>query len=389
MNHAILTEAERRPGISSLGYGRLDLTRELRRALRAVPFFVKGSRWQSVPPAHLSTPRPAPSELRKRRWKVQAWNDFNRLRFLELDREFIFRDDVVIFHSLETSCAGSIGTWLRSRSGEDAPTAVIYFANPIHRDPDGGFNEQAVALFDGVAAYPPERVIVLAETREMRNDFMRMSGMRNRVELAPLYCSPYISSNLLEDRAKRVGDAPPCVGYVGYWRFDRGSHLVPQIIAEVARQNGEVHFRVHVQNPPSHLFDSRPIAEMPRIDLREGNLPIGEYYRYLANIDIMLFPYEPGPKTDYQGSGIFLESLALGLVTVIPRESFLAREAERMGAGFVSYERWTPESIASATLEAAKSFERLEARSRAAAARFRTERSLSAFMDRVLEPERT
>ena len=41
-----------------------------------------------------------------------------------------------------------------------------------------------------------------------------------------------------------------------------------------------------------------------------------------------LFPYEPGVRTSRRGSGIFWESLALGLVMVLPRDSHLAREVE-------------------------------------------------------------
>ncbi len=389
---AIFEQVSRHPGWGCLFYGQLDVSDDVRRTLPAHPFFVKSARWGvgEADGAVDKDPNDAdPEGKRRNARRARRWKEFNHPRLLAIDGELIRDCDVVMFPTLRTqSMSAMIADWLRCRPRAGRPLLVIHFMFSDYLAGAGTrLSEDYAQLFHALAEYPAERRVLITETREIQHDLLRLSGHRVPIELAPHFQPKDTLEPLLEARTKAERSGPRCIGFAGHSRGYRGAHLVPDVVASVSeRAPSAVRFRIHVQEQVWSAMDTRPLRGRPNVELFEGTLSTDEYYALLASMDVMLLPFKPGVRTSWQGSGVFTESLALGLVTVVPRNSLFAREADLIGAGFTAFEEWNPSAIADAVLEALRDFDRLEARSRAAAARWLSERSLSSFFDRVLAP---
>lgn len=391
-NRSIGLEVARRPGWGCLFHGRIDVCPEVRAVLPVQPFFLKGARWRNGDvgaTTHNADPEAGaivdPAKLARKAAKTRRWNEFHEQRLLARSRAAIRGDDVVIHHSILRANAGAIAAWLRSFPAGEEPIAVVAFMFGDYLAAPGEILPEYAALLDALAAFPPAKRFVVAETREIRNELTEFSNGRIPIETAPHFKPEQMLDGLLQTRAEIGRQAEPvCVGYVGHNRADRGSHLLPDVVERVATRAPALRFRVHFQDPYSQLAEARRLAEMPQTDFRQGSLSVDEYYGFLAGVDIGLFPYAPGIRTERRGSGIFWESLALGQVLVLPRGSHLERVAKRLGGGFSTYERWDPESIAGATLEASERYAQLAPLARAAGAKWVADHRLSSFMDRVL-----
>jgi hypothetical protein len=389
-NLAIVNEVERHGGVGCRVWGRLDLSAEARRCLPVHPFFVKGARWrwQARRWARRADPQAAgplavEREARKAR-KSRNWNEFHALRLRALAPGSIEPGDVVFFHSFQRWSAAGIATWLRDPTAADL-TVVIFFMFTDYQDPSGRSRPEYEALLDTLASLPAERLFLVAETREFRDDLVRFSRGRLAIEIAPHIAAGSTLEMLRKSRPLLDRGLEPCVGYAGQNRPDRGSHLVHDVIEAVAeRAPRRPRFRVHFQDRHFQPAELDRVAALGFVDVRAGNLPQNEFYRFLAGIDIVLLPYEPGVRTERQGSGIFWESLALGLVMVLPRDSHFEREARHWGGGLTTYEKWEASAIADATLAAIEGFRRLDPLARSAGARWNEARRLSTFIDRVL-----
>jgi len=389
-DRAIVTEVERWPGVGCMIWGRLDLDRDVRALLPLLPFFVKGAWWRR----RASSPRTGPEiraeganmgarEKRKAR-RATGWNEFHRLRLCDLAPGVIAPGDLAIFHSFLRWSAAGIAGWLRDPSSSEA-TVVLYFMFTDYLDGSGDLRPEYAELLDALAARSGKRIFILAETREIRDDLIRLADRRLVIEIAPHVAASAIFEELRTKRRRSAASPFIRIGYAGHNRRDRGAHLIPGVVERVtARTSRSVCFSVHFEDPTAQVQEARLLSSMSLVDFRSGILRAEEFYDLLASMDIMLLPYEPGERTQRRGSGIFSEALALGLVMVLPGGSHLALEAARYGAGFTSYEKWDPGSIADSALAAVEDFERLEGMARAAAERWAEERRLSTFIDRVL-----
>ena len=388
LDAAIVRDVRRRSGWGALCYGRLDLSPEVRSALPALPFFLKGASWgakRGADPRRGRAPEREGAGRSEKRTAERHWNEFHRRRLETLTRRAIRPGDVVIFPNLASrSMRGSVSAWLRVRSRDEAPAVVLLFMFPDYRGAGGGVDEQYAELFDALAAYPPRRRFLITETREMRDELAELAGGRLALEIAPHFKPEQALDALGEARRAPAPGRPPCVGFVGSARRDRGSHLVADIVESVAaRAEAGLRFRVHVQNPAWELLDRARLTALPDLELCDRNLAPDAYYAFLAEIDIAVFPYEPGVRTALQGSGVFFEALALGQVPVVPSGSHLAEEARRLGGGFTTFDAWRPDAVADAVLEAVEDHAHLAERARAAGRRWREAHRLSRFLDRV------
>jgi glycosyltransferase involved in cell wall biosynthesis len=389
---AIVSEVEHRTGFECVVWGRLDLSADARLRLPVRAFFVKGARWrwEAGRAGHRGDPEAAGAVSRERERRKarqsRAWNEFHRLRLCALAPGVVEPGDVVFFHSFLRWAAAGIAGWLRDPSAAES-IAVIFFMFTDYLDSSGGCRAEYEQLFDVLAARSSERTFLIAETREIRDDLVRLSGYRLAIAIAPHIT---LGATLDVMRKGRLAADPGvgfCVGYAGHNRLDRGSHFIPDVLERVAaRAPRAVRFRVHFEDPRSQPGEARRLATMRSVDFRSGRLSEDDFYRFLAGMDIVLLPFEPGPRTHRRGSAMFWESLALGLVMVLPQGSHLEREAGLWGGGFTTYEKWDPEAIVDAALAALESFELLDPLARAAGARWSEARRFSTFMDLVLGP---
>jgi glycosyltransferase involved in cell wall biosynthesis len=187
------------------------------------------------------------------------------------------------------------------------------------------------------------------------------------------------------------GGARPNVTYLGHTSQLKGFHLLPEIIRGALKFDPRPRFTVQIQNGQQHGFDpllqwfkKQPASE---IGVVEGALSPGEYYRLMAEADIVLLPYSPS----YYGrcsSGVFAEAAALGKVIVVPDGTVAARQGREYDLGISVASSWTGTALAEAVGEAVRGRMQLRAKAAAAAARFRTEQSVENFWSRLLSAVR-
>jgi len=383
LNAAVRDAVDAQPGWRAGFYGRLDLDASVRAALPARPFFVKGASWSESSTSEESDYRAGPSKQSR---AVDHWPEFNLRRLSALSATVIRPGDAVLVHTLNAqSFPSTLAKWMRGLAPERLPIFVIYFMLPdyILRDSDS-LHPDYVELFSALRTLPRDRMILVAETREMRDDLMRRTGGDVPIGIAPHLKPASVLEVARSLRTQRPPGDLPRIGYAGHARRDRGAHLVPEVLKLLESQRIEARFRVHVQNRVWSAVDLPLLESLRDIDLRTGSLDLDAYYRFVAGIDIMLLPFELGLRTELQGSGVFWECLSLAQVMVLPRPSHFEREARRVGAGFTTFQDREPVAIAKAAREAVEHFPELSAQSRRAAADWFEERNASRFFAGVL-----
>lgn len=393
-NLAIQRDVAARPGVRSVFVGRLDMADELVEQLTGLPLFVKGAFRASEGRSNTGAGFTA-QKGRTKPHTAPRWNELTGQLLAGIDPSELRPDDLVVAHSFTRDSAGAIASWLRAVAARGSKV-IAYFMFPDYRDGEGVGPEYS-ELLDALRAFGPEQRIVLAETVEIRDDLIRLCGPELPVQLAP-----HFKPEALLEGARRIkldepiepSSGPPCVGYVGHCRHDRGSHLVAEIVREArARAPRAAQYRVHSQNPESGAIDLASLSGLDDVELLRGNLEIEDYYHLLSGIDIMLFPYVSGPRTKFMGSGIFWECVALGIVMVVPSGSNLEAEARRIGAACIGYptaseaeaaEGGDPGTIAAAALEAVEGLSELRASGLEAGGKWLEGSRLSTLMSRVL-----
>lgn len=207
------------------------------------------------------------------------------------------------------------------------------------------------------------RLAVVVETEAIGSGVARLLSPSQEVIL-----SPFVGTYMDELGVAASGNTEPVIGFVGQTRQNRGADLVPGIArATMAERAGG--FRWRVQYDLDRLQPGDDFAELVadgRLELVPPHLSSPDYFDLVRSIDIMLMPY--ADAYTMAPSGIGAECLRVGSVQIVPEGSTMAREAERRGAGYVTYRGQTVEAVTSAVLEAIDRFPELRARSARAAA---------------------
>ncbi len=129
----------------------------------------------------------------------------------------------------------------------------------------------------------------------------------------------------------------PVVGFPGGTRAEKGSHRIPEIIAE-CRRRGEVNFVFQLTNEllPQEVFDElRRLTAQPGVRGVEGPIGIPAYREMLAGMDIVLLPYERVPYR-WRISSIMIEAVLVGPPVVVPDQTWMSdriAQGAAVGAG--------------------------------------------------------
>jgi glycosyltransferase involved in cell wall biosynthesis len=159
--------------------------------------------------------------------------------------------------------------------------------------------------------------------------------------------------------AKPAGQ-PVQVGLLGGARPEKGSHLIPAIIA-ATHQLGRIEFAVQIANEdlsPAALAELCGIEGQPGVRVAHGPLDLATYRTLLAGCDLILLPYD---TTAYRrrASGPFIEACVMGRPVVVPAGSWMGDQVTAGKAAGVVYERNHPEAIAAAIMGAAAALPQL------------------------------
>jgi glycosyltransferase involved in cell wall biosynthesis len=186
------------------------------------------------------------------------------------------------------------------------------------------------AFFDACRAYPDtRRWHFYTDTDELTQEYGRLAGLPFGTVPIPF------RRELIPPAPRRQG--PLKVLFLGDPRQEKGFHLLPALVRGLLDdylKTGKAQFviqaSIHHSEKDPLLTDA--LAELSRHDPRhvrlvglEGFLPPETYYRLVAECDVMLLPYRPVAYRS-RSSGVFAEAVSAGKPTVVPANTWLARQ---------------------------------------------------------------
>jgi glycosyltransferase involved in cell wall biosynthesis len=281
--------------------------------------------------------------------------------------------------------------WIKGFDVARAPLFVVHLMFPSGLSVNAGdatvrIVDPMQALFYGLAfkraTEPGPGVLFFAGGRQLALEFSALSGLPIEPHPIPL-CPP-------PRAVARARTSPRTVLlYSGDLKSDKGFALVPDVADRLCASFPAWNFLVHV-NPDSgwgKILESLPalgrVAEQrPNLTLRTGRLDREAYEALLRSADCLVSTYDPvvyARKT----SGVMWEAISLGIPALVPRDTWLQREAALWAAGHVAYAKHEADAICAGFTELAANFDELSARSAEAAARYQRLNGPAALLHQI------
>jgi glycosyltransferase involved in cell wall biosynthesis len=252
----------------------------------------------------------------------------------EITRIFsVNRSDVFFINTLRHWSMAAVVDWLERLQASQRPWVVLVLHFTAFPDPDAP--SESLKFFQFAfqrieTSKVRDRILLMADSEELIDEYR---GINNRLTfaLAPIPHAP----------ARRpIAPRTPCalnVGYVGEARENKGFHLLPYVVncASRSRLADRIRFHIHAYSSEPHSPYHRqvlPRLVRPNVELYRDQLSDDEYEDLLSRLEIVLFPYT---RDNYhaQTSGIFSEAMALGKTVIVPRGTWMARQAAQFGGG--------------------------------------------------------
>lgn len=221
------------------------------------------------------------------------------------------------------------------------------------------------------------RIIFFAVTDLLAQELTGLLG--TNVDVAPIplpYGDPQLYSS-----SKREPHLPRVV-ILGGARLEKGSHLIPDIVA-ACRSHVQAEFVVQLTNNTMTAEEFEKLAmieNQPHVTVIRHPMTLPEYNAVLNDADIALFPYEVIPYRK-RTSGVFAEAVAFGKPVVVTRGTWMAGQIESGRAAGTIFENLQPDSIARAIARCVTDLESLQQSAQALSSAWRRTVSLSAFVD--------
>ncbi|MCW8970054.1 MAG: glycosyltransferase [Rhodospirillales bacterium] len=270
--------------------------------------------------------------------------------------------DIVVFHAATPAVLLAMGRWI----SEFLPARRIfviailnlgYFIDADSRKPSdlSPFYE---GFFDLIRDQDASRLWVWSEHGEAASALMEIAGDGVAIEAVP----PIFPKRLETAGKGGVRDGKIRICHQGHSKPERGTHLLFPVVERMIKALGDsVRFDFQVNFEYVDTLWTPELARVmedhieamrdhPQIDLHEGPLTTDAYYDRLGRADLVLLPYTGAYK--FASSGLFVEAIAAGKPVVLPADSYLEREAGRMGGGAVAFGAFDQDAIAESALEA-------------------------------------
>ncbi len=225
--------------------------------------------------------------------------------------------------------------------GEMAPTFHLEFRHSVARpsEIEAGIEEKFLrdytlvqrSFFESVREYPASRAIrFYADTRELADDYTVLSGLPFDVLPIPFRVG------LFPQVVERPG-GPLTVLFLGDARREKGFHHIPDLVRSLRDlvTTGRVRFVVQAtlhpdETDPEVRAAMDQLAAFPEREVslvgRSGFLAGQEYYRHLAEADVVVCPYEV-ESYRARSSGVFAEAVLAGKPTVVPSGTWMAGQS--------------------------------------------------------------
>lgn len=214
---------------------------------------------------------------------------------------------------------------------EKCPLFHLEFRHSLNfRKSDGqplnSFTTTHLALYDMYRAFGPHhRIRLYTDTDELAEVYSRASQLAHFTLPIPF------RNDKLAPHTRRT-DQPVRVTYVGDPRDEKGFHLLPDLITAL---DGEpVRFVIQasladVANNPLSATALTRLRECgrPNVELigLDGPLNADTYFALVSAADLIVFPFDREAYSR-RSSGTLTEAIAAGVPTVVPADTWLARQ---------------------------------------------------------------
>lgn len=353
-------------GASAVVAGHADATVEVRSAMPFEPVF-RFSRWDGHYEHRPWLERKALVALHNRR----LYRDM--AAFLERSEPFdvIFCGNILVYHSFAWRML------VRRFLGKKFHHLVLMMVQPAGSlDRERGryvfpLRSKALAwsLADSVAA-GKGRVSLAVETPAAQAEFSQLTGKTVHLLHHPVE-APDLGPPSRPERERLRLVCP------GFARFEKGSDVLLEAIRKLSSGGQGAGMQFTLQWKKGATFagiDSMTVGVDEELQAKgvakfeEVELVGDDYWRFLAEADLIVLPYRGDPYTT-RLSRVTIEAMIVGKPVIYPKGSWLEFAVEESGAG-VGFEDGSADSLAEAVLEARSRFATLaeSARDRAAAA---------------------
>ncbi len=301
-------------------------------------------------------------------------------------------EDLLYFPNILQNQVYAITLWIASIPAKRRPAVALMFRYLNHAMDyvQVRQNKELIALYyrfavrQLYATHP--RCLICADTTELASAYKEIIGIPV-LELP----NPMDVSGIMGALQQSPGNHRPVVVYQGHTSPLRGFDFLPEIIDRCSRLKPKPRFLIQLQSDDEATRQGplgpviRRLEQQQGDDLRlvRGALSQEDYFKILAEGDIVLLPYKPS----FYGrgsSGVFTEAASVGKVVVVSPNTVPARQGREYCLGVVVAKEWSPAAMADAVSQALGNLPNLKLASAAGATKFRKDNSSAAFLDKLL-----
>jgi glycosyltransferase involved in cell wall biosynthesis len=274
-------------------------------------------------------------------WMSRWLADYLKMRQFGKDTWCLFRQvrlengDIVFIPTLSHVEMLGLLRYLKKDPGSTQATWHLLFRRNLYsgREPDYAAQDEALrpirnAFFQFLENLPTHKVYFYTDTEELTAQYNRLLGVKRFRTLPIPHTYPPLEC-LQSDRR------PLRVIYVGDARAEKGYHHLPRIVQDLWADYVETGKVIFVFQSNYNTPEGEPEAIVARSQLEcypkdkvilvKEPLSSEEYWKLLSSGDINLLLYD---RDNYyaRSSGIFIESLALGVPVIVPAGTWMARQ---------------------------------------------------------------
>jgi glycosyltransferase involved in cell wall biosynthesis len=274
-------------------------------------------------------------------WMSRWLADYLKMRQFGKDTWCLFRQvrlengDIVFIPTLSHVEMLGLLRYLKKDPGSTQATWHLLFRRNLYsgREPDYAAQDEALrpirnAFFQFLENLPTHKVYFYTDTEELTAQYNRLLGVKRFKTLPIPHTYPPLEC-LQSDRR------PLRVIYVGDARAEKGYHHLPRIVQDLWADYVETGKVIFVFQSNYNTPEGEPEAIVARSQLEcypkdkvilvKEPLSSEEYWKLLSSGDINLLLYD---RDNYyaRSSGIFIESLALGVPVIVPAGTWMARQ---------------------------------------------------------------
>ncbi len=298
--------------------------------------------------------------------------------------------DVVLVPTVsENQLLGYLG-WMKSFAAGTAPRFVVHlmFPSGIRLEQESveiiePFRAQSYRLAFRKAATEGPEILFFGGGRQLAAEFSQLAAMRIAPHAIPLAPQP---GAYVRERSK-----PVALLFAGDAKIDKGFLLVPQLAEALCARHPDWTFAIHANTAIGGAKVRQAFGALQALARQHGNLtvhggrlPEGDYHALLESADCMIAPYDPATYAG-KSSGIVWECISLGIPLVVPRGTWLEKEAALWGAGCVAYQPCAIDAISEAFAEMTNGLAAFQEKSAAAARDYRPRNGADAVVRQILD----